>query len=560
MLTALSISQFAIAEKLELDFSAGMTAITGETGAGKSISLDALSFALGARADSSIVRSGADKADIRAVFDISALPAARQWLQEHDLEADDDDCILRRVITSEGRSKAYINGCPVNLQQLKTLGDQLVDIHSQHAHHQLMRREYHQVLLDAYADCRPLLQKTATAFAEWQQTAREIQQLQNQNSEADKRKEFLQFQLQEFDDLKLEADEYETLEKRHQLLANAESLMQACQQVLDICHDSDQQPLIGQLEHSRQLLQDFEEHFSDIRDASELLSSASIQVDEACRSLRQQLGSIDNDSDSLQDIETRLASIHDLARKHRVAPQELPQLQQELQDELNRLDNSNEHIEALQKKAGQQREVYMGLARQLTQLRETASEKLTRAIKQQLKALGMQNCQFVPLLNTDTESPKAGGFESVEFLISTNPGSPPQGLQKIASGGELSRISLAIQVITATASTIPTLIFDEVDVGIGGATAEVVGRLLNTLSRSAQIICVTHQAQVAACADHHLYVAKQLKKGAVHTFVKALDDNDRVHEIARMLGGVEITRATLDHAAELIGNVQKQQA
>lgn len=557
MLTALSISQFAIADQLELDFHAGMTTITGETGAGKSISLDALSFALGARADSSIVRSGADKADIHAIFDIRRLPHVADWLCTHELGSDDSECILRRVITSEGRSKAYINGAPVNLQQLKTLGDMLVDIHSQHAHHQLMSRDHHQLLLDAYAACQPLLKKTADAFACWQATARRLQQLQNQNNDSTKRKEFLQFQLREFDDLKLQNGEFERLETQHQLLANAEALMQACQQTLDICHEHESHAVLSQLQASRHLLQAFGEHFADVHDASELLENAAIQIEEACRSLRHQLGLIDNDADNLDEIETRLAAILDLARKHRVDPHQLPVLQQTLQQELDGLDNSSEHIAALQAQAQHERETYTALARQLTQLRETASEKLASAVKQQLKALGMSNCQFVPRLNTDFDSPRASGFESVEFLISTNPGSPPQPLAKIASGGELSRISLAIQVVTASASTIPTLIFDEVDVGIGGATAEVVGRLLQKLARDAQIICVTHQPQVAACANQHLFVAKQLKKGAVHTFVKTLDNEERLNEIARMLGGVEITRATLDHAAEMLGKAQQ---
>ena len=552
MLTALSISQFTIADKLELDFGKGMTAITGETGAGKSISLDALSLALGSRADSSVVRSGADRADISALFDIRQLNDAKQWLGNNELGSEDGECILRRVISIEGRSKAYINGNPVNLQQLRELGNMLAGIHSQHAHHQLLKREYHQTLLDAFADCGALLAKVRSCFHSWQTTEKKITRLQSQNSEADKRKEFVEFQLQEFEQLALADDEYPKLEQQHRLLANAESLKAACLQSLDTCRDNEHQAILDQLQYCRQQLSEFTNHSDKVKDACELLDSAGIQIEEAVQSLREQLDHIDNDSSTLQELESRLAAIHDLARKHRVTAEMLPEIHRELLAERDNLDNSSEHVAALQAESALQYEQYLSLARQLSQLRETAADKLTQAVKRQLKALGMENCQFVPELNSDIAKPRADGFENVEFLISTNPGAAAQSLQKIASGGELSRISLAIQVITAQASTIPTLVFDEVDVGIGGATADVVGRLLKTLGKSAQIICVTHLPQVAAFADQHFYVAKQMKKNSVHTFVKRLDNTEKVHEIARMLGGMEITRATLDHASEML--------
>ena len=551
MLTALSISQFTIAEKLHIEFDAGMTAITGETGAGKSIALDALSLALGARADSSCVRFGADKADICAVFDIHQLPEVIAWLKENEFGIE-EDCILRRIITKEGRSKAFINGQPVNLQTLKSLGTLLVDIHSQHAHHQLLQREYHQTLLDAYADCQPLITKVSAHYKKWQALARQIQELQNRSNEADSRKEYLEFQLVEFKELHLQKGEYEQLENRHSIMANAESLQEACQKTLHICRDSDEGALIDQLHQCEQLLSHLTEHSSDIQDAYELINSASIQLQEACQSLRHQLEHANSDNDSLHEIESRLASIHDLARKHRIPPQELLTIQESLKNELHSLKNSNEQIKTLSIEAEKEQATYHSLARQLSQLRETASDNLTYQIKQQLKALGMGNCEFVPLLNSDSESPKVSGYESVEFLVSTNPGLPPQGLHKIASGGELSRISLAIQVITAKASTIPTLVFDEVDVGIGGATAEVVGKLLKELGKSAQIICVTHQPQVAAQANQHYFVAKTQTADSTNTSVKVLDQEGKVKEVARMLGGKEITQATLDHAKEMI--------
>ena len=550
MLTAISIAHFTIVDKLQVEFAAGMTALTGETGAGKSLLVDALGIALGARADSSFIRHGAEKADISAVFDTRKLAEANQWLQENDFDSE-EECILRRVISRDGRSKAFINGQPVTLQTLKTFGNLLVDIHSQHAHHQLLQREYHQKLLDAYADCRPQLTRIGQLFRDWQSTAKKIQQLQNQANESDSRKEYLQFQLAEFHELNLQSGEYETLESRHNLMANAESLQDACQRTLDICRDREEGPVISELQHCQQLLSGLTAHSSDIQDAYELLNSASIQIQEACHSLRHQLNHADESGD-LEEIETRLAEIHDLARKHRVLPQELAAVRQRMEGELHSLENSKEELARLKEVARKQHEEYQSLARQLTQIRETASDKLAQQIKQQLKALGMSHCEFVPILNTDTETPRLHGHESEEFLVSTNPGLPPQGLQKVASGGELSRISLAIQVITARASTIPTLVFDEVDVGIGGATAEVVGKLLRKLGTSAQVICITHQPQVAAQASHHYRVAKTQSGGTTQTAISPLDADGKVHEIARMLGGVEITKTTLDHAREML--------
>lgn len=554
MLIGLSISQFTIVDNLNIEFDSGMTAITGETGAGKSIALDALSLALGERADSNFVRQGAEKSDIRAVFSVTQLPRVRSWLQENDFDAN-DDCILRRVITRDGRSKAYINDQPVKLQTLKILGSLLVDIHTQHAHHRLLQRDYHQTLLDAYADCPLLLSQTTTHFQQWQQIARHIRQLETQGIEAETRKEYLQFQLTEFRELGLQTGEYDKLEKQHQLIVNAESLQEACQNTLDICRHRERNSLIEQLQHCEQLLAPMKAHSPDIKDAFELINSANIQIQEACQSLRQQLAHSQNSNGDLTEIEARLASIHDLARKHRTTPQELPAIKEALEAELNSLDNSKELLITLNQQAMAEHANYLALARQLTQIRETAADKLAHEIKQQLKALGMASCEFVPLLNTDTDSPRASGFENIEFLVSTNPGLPAQGLHKIASGGELSRISLAIQVITAKASTIPTLVFDEVDVGIGGATAEVVGRLLRTLSESAQIICVTHQPQVASQAHQHYFVAKIQHTDSTETSIAILDKDERIQEIARMLGGVKITGTTLKHAREMLSNL-----
>lgn len=556
MLTALSISQFAIAEKLSLDFHPGMTVITGETGAGKSISLDALSLALGARADSQIVRHGADKTDIRAVFDIQKLSAVQHWLQDNDLASDDSECILRRSITSEGRSKAYINDQPVNLNTLKQLGDMLVDIHSQHAHHQLLRREHHQTLLDAYAHCADTLRQTASAFHQWQATVKEIKQLQDQQLNAEQRKQFLQFQLDEFNQLALKEGEYTQLEQRHALASRADALKSACTLTLTLCRDNERHAVLDQLLHCQQSLQEFSAHSPALKEVSDLLDSAHIQIDEACQSLRHQLRDLEHQNEDLASLERRLSDILQLARKNRVLPDQLLELQQRLEEELATLNHSDEALNTLGLRAEKELAVYTKLAKQLTALRQKACKPLEDNIHQQLASLGMSHCRFQVLLNTDSEHPRAQGFESIEFLISTNPASSPQPLNKIASGGELSRISLAIQVVTAKASTIPVLVFDEVDVGIGGATAEVVGRLLKQLSQSAQIICVTHQAQVASFANQHLFVSKTLDKGGMNTQTTWLQDQETVKELARMIGGVEMTKATLEHAADMLNRAR----
>ena len=555
MLLNLSISQYTIAEKLAIDFNGGMSAITGETGAGKSIALGALGLALGARADSAVVRHGCEKADIRAVFDICTLTHVKLWLKNNDFDLDDDseeDCILRRVITKEGRSRAYINGQPVNLQTLKKLGAMLVDIHSQHAHHQLLQREYHQVLLDAFGKHEKNLTQVSESFKRWQAVKKQIQSIELENNEAEQRREYLQFQLKEFDNLQIQNGEYAQLEQQHKQLANIENLKNSCNLTLAICRDNEQTAVLDQLQHCLQQLQEVSSYNPTSADAIELLNNAHLQIEEACYSLRGELESLSGEKTDLQTLENRISSFHDLARKHRVEAESLQQVEKNIAQELQALDNSDTQLESLNKEDSALEKAYLKASEKLSLQRQKSAEKLSAGIKLQLKSLGMANCTFTVALNSNKQQTSANGFDNIEFLVSTNPGQPPQGLQKIASGGELSRISLAIQVITAKSSTIPTLVFDEVDVGIGGATAEVVGRLLKELAHSAQIICVTHQPQVASQAQQHFFVAKQQQKNSTHTSVTSLKADDKVHEIARMLGGVEITQRSLDHAKEML--------
>ena len=463
MLVSISISQFTITDHLEIEFQPGMTAITGETGTGKSITIDALGLALGNRGDSSLIKTGSDKTDIHAVFDVRHLPQATAWLKDNELYSD-GECILRRILNKDGRSKAYINSMPVNLQQLKALGKQLVDIHSQHAHQRLMQREYHQQLLDAYAGTAELEQQTSKAYHAWHSSLKSINSARNKYQEADTRREYLQFQLEEFTQLAIHANEFAQLEQQHYSLANAESTQDACQTTLNACKDGSEN-VLALLGKSQQALEQLSHSDTALKESYDMLKSASITVTEACYSLRDRLSESANPA-NLQQIENRLAALHDLARKHRVEARDLLKAQSQLSDELAQLESSDAHIEQLQIQAEKQQQHYGKLAEKLSKKRAKAGKALTFEISQQLQLLGMGNCQFSVQLNTDSHNTKAYGIDHIEFLVSTNAGQGLQSLQKVASGGELSRISLAIQVITAKASTIPTLVFDEVDVGI----------------------------------------------------------------------------------------------
>jgi len=551
VLISLSVNNFAIAEALTVDFNQGMTAITGETGAGKSIALDALGLALGKRGDSGMVKHGADKADIHALFDISQLPHIQAWLVQHELEVDDnEECILRRVLSAQGRSRAYINNKPCNLALLNELGSQLVDIHSQHAHHQLLQKEHHQTLLDAYIGEPELLHHTQTAFQAWQKTLSTIKKLQSDNDASETRKDYLAFQLEEFEQLAIQENEFEQIEAEHKTLANAQAIQEACQHSLLLCREGDDN-IHRSISQTLATLSQVSTHAESLKEAESLLQSALIQVEEAAHSIRdagEQLGS----SADLPALESRLQQFYDLARKHKVAPENLLEQQQYLQSELDNICNADVNLADLEQQAQAQQQIFHEHGEQLTKIREKSAQALSQAIHEKLALLGMQHCQFSCALNTDSSKPSKLGFEQVEFLVSTNPGQPPQALQKIASGGELSRISLAIQVITATSSTIPSLVFDEVDVGIGGATAEVVGALLRELSDNAQIISVTHQPQVAAKAQHHYRVQKQVQGESTNTQMLVLDTKGRIDEIARMLGGIEMTEATTEHAREML--------
>ena len=556
MLIHLSVHNYAIVEHLDLELKRGMSVISGETGAGKSIMLDALGLTLGDRADSSVVRIGADKADILASFDLDDIPDARAWLAERDLD-NEGPCILRRVITAEGRSRGYINGTPCPQGDLKALGELLIDIHSQHEHQSLLKLDTHRRLLDEYGGSQDLARQVQLAAQRWRQTRQTLERLSNTSDEQRARHQLLSYQLEELETLALGENELEQLEHEHKNLANAEHLLGACRQVIDLCSESDAGNVLSALTSSLQRLTGFQNQPGALGEAVNLLSSAQIQVEEAVGELNRFLDHFDSDPQRQQALEERLDSIYTLARKHRVQPQELPGLQQSLFEELEGLNADDDALEQLGEELAAYAHHYQEKAEALSGARQQAAESLAVAVETEIQRLGMPGGKFSVVLKPTTAGDlMPHGLEQVEFLVSANPGQPLRPLAKVASGGELSRISLAIQVITAQTSRTPTLVFDEVDVGIGGPTAEVVGQLLRRLGERGQVLTVTHLPQVAAQGHHHLFVHKARGRDETHTAVAALDGSERVEEIARMLGGVDLTEQALAHARQMIGSAQ----
>ena len=547
MLTQISISDYTIVSKLEREFACGMTVITGETGAGKSIMLDALGLCMGDRADPKAVRHGCERAQIVASFDISSIAQANAWLRERDLHTG-DECLLRRVVTTEGRSRAYINGNATTLQDCAELGALLIDIHSQHAHQSLLRKPVQRELLDAFAGHQVLARKVEQTASDWLRTRRELELLTGTREEHTARAQLLAYQVEELNDLGLVENELATLEQEQKQLANAEDILHSAHQALDLCE--------SQESGTRQALQFISEdtHGAEATgNARSLLDSAAIQLSEARGEIQHYIDSVEIDPERLALVQRRLETIYDVARKHRVLPEEIAALHARLQEELQGLADGGQRIAELQANMDTLAAEYQGNAGKLGKQRRSAARKLVKQASSVLASLAMEQCLLeISLSARDSADPHPHGGEDVEFLISTNPGAPAQPLGKIASGGELSRISLAIQVVTASTSTVPSMVFDEVDVGIGGAVAEVVGKLLRTLAEQAQVLCVTHLPQVAAQGQQHLLVSKNSDKKAVETRLQQLQDEEKVHEIARMLGGVKITEQTLAHAREML--------
>lgn len=553
MLTHLNIQNFTLVDQLDLDIKPGMTVITGETGAGKSIMLDALGQALGDKADGERVRTGASRADICASFDTSKIPAAQEWLQSHDLQQSDNpqECLLRRVVNVDGKSKAYINGQPATLQQLRALGEKLIDIHSQHEHQSLLVKDTHRRLVDEFAGQTELAKQVRLAFREWQSRLDHFIHLRDNAADVSARFQLLSYQFNELDQLGLQTGELSKLEAEQRSLSNAEDILRGSQQLAAFCGD-DEQGLSVNLHRALHILRSLPEKSTALQAAEELLTSAQIQVEEAQHEIDRHIDTFSLDPARLVVVEDRLSAIYDIARKHRIQPEELPAFIDKLSAELEQLQGGDTKLDQLAQQVEQAEKAYRQLAEQLSVKRTKAGANLAKQVNEQLKLLAMENAKLTISLLPLTDKPGPNGMEEVEFLISTNPGQAPRPLGKVASGGELSRISLAIQVITAKTSATPTLVFDEVDVGIGGATGDVVGQLLRQLGERGQVICVTHLAQVASKGHQHLQVVKTASKKSAESTLVELSGDSKVEEIARMLGGLKITDQSLAHARAML--------
>lgn len=551
MLTQLHIKNFAIIEQLDLDILTGMTSMTGETGAGKSILLDALGLVLGDRAEAGNVRHGCAKADISASFDLGALPELNSQLDGLDLDSE-QECIIRRVVTSEGRSKGYLNGSPVTLQILRDIGKQLVDIHGQHEHQSLLKKDIQRQRLDDYGNHKELLCECLSAHRACKLAQQQYEQLRSAEQQRNERLDLLNFQARELEQLNLQAGEWHSINEEHNRLANAEKLLTTAQTALQILSELDEQSLSHQLGQQLHAIEQLSQLDSSLKNITESLNTALIHTEEAGSALRSYADSLDMDPTRLQYLETRMGDIHSLSRKHQMEPEALLTLQQNILEELQQLENADATLAELLAKLDSTQAAYQTSAEQLHQLRTNTAQGLSALVSEAMQGLGMDGGRFQIEVLHDDSSFNSHGQDKIEFMVSTNPGQPLKALSKVASGGELSRISLAIQMITASCEKVPTLIFDEVDTGIGGGVAEVVGKHLRSLGVERQVMCVTHLPQVAAQAHQHLKVAKQKGQDITTTSIKVLNDKDRIDEVARMLGGIEMTEQTIKHAEEMI--------
>ncbi|MCB1759368.1 MAG: DNA repair protein RecN [Gammaproteobacteria bacterium] len=559
MLVRIHISNLAIVSRLEVEFERGMTALTGETGAGKSILIDALGLALGDRADSGMIRAGSARAEITAVFDLGDAGTAADWLRAQQLDAE-EGCILRRVLVRDGQSRAYINGTPAPLKSVQALGELLVDIHGQHAHQSLLRSGQQRELLDAYAGHQRLLSQLVAQFRDWQQAKEALAQLRQLAQEQQERRELLAFQIDELSALALAEGEVESIDQEQRRLGNADQLRLQCATILELLDEADDSARSrllragGELDEMLALEPSLEE-------CRELLESASIQIDEAVSLLHGYADTIELDPARLQQVERRLGEIQDMARKYRCRPPELPALLQRMRQEMAQIGDTKSRAAETAARCSELEEQLLALAGSLHQSRAKAAKRLAAAVRRDIAQLGMPDGRIeIALHPLPAERVSSQGLDRVEFLVSANRGQPPQPLAKVASGGELSRISLAIQVATIQCGSVPTLIFDEVDVGIGGGVAEITGRLLRTIGDERQVLCVTHLPQVAAQAHHHQRISKVAKGDRVQTSITDLEGEARVDEVARMLGGVEITANTRANAREMIAGKREADA
>lgn len=550
MLRRLHIRDFVIVDQLELEFAAGFTALTGETGAGKSILIDALSLALGGRGEAGMVRTGAERAEVSAEFELPAVSGQvlQQWLLDQDIEP--HDCLLRRVLDSGGRSRAYINGTPVTLTQLRELAGFLCDIHGQHAHHGLLQLDSQRQLLDAHAGHQGLVRAVAESYRCWHELTSAWQRATEGSAALQQERETLAWQVEELQALAFDAGQWQEDNQEHQRLSHAASLIEGSAVALDLLSEGEA-ALLPQLEQLAGRLQQLAGFDAELRETLDLLNNGQIQLQEAVHALRHYQRRLDIEPQRLQELEARITQVMSVARKYRVTVDELPALLERHSERLQAL-SAQVDVAALQAQLDAAEQEYRQQAQTLSAARAQVADRLSQQVTEAMQQLALAGGRFAIALTHQGQA-TAHGLEGVEFQVSTNAGQPLRPLARVASGGELSRIGLAIQVIASQAAQTPTLIFDEVDVGIGGGVAEVVGRLLHELGQTRQVLCVTHLPQVAACADHQWSIAKEERGGATYSRVTLLDQTARVDELARMLGGLKITDTTRRHAAEMLG-------
>lgn len=549
MLKALSIRDFVIVERLELEFEDGFTVLTGETGAGKSILIDALALVLGARAEGIAVREGAERAEVSAEFDLARTPRLAEWLEEREI-ADDGALLVRRVVDASGRSRAFINGTPATAAQLREAGEFLVDIHGQHEHQSLLRAGAQRELLDGYGGLEEAARRTRALFRAWQHCREACAQFEANAAGLAAERGELEWQARELGALGYTAEGWDELNAEHGRLANATGLIEGAQFGLETLSEGESCAQ-SQLHAVASRLEGLVEHDASLREVVDQLRSAGIQVQEAVYSLRHYHQKLDVDPQRLREVESRMQAVHDACRKLRIAPEDIPAARERASARLAELDAGGDP-EELRRLEDEARAAFVAEAALLGAQRRKAAARLSAEVSEAMQALAMAGGRFDAVLETLAE-PAAHGLEQVEFRVAAHQSMMPQALARVASGGELSRLSLAIQTVTSRVAPVPTLVFDEVDAGIGGRVAEIVGTMLKALGRSHQVMCITHLPQVAAAADHQWQVAKTATKTKVSSSVLALDSAQRIEEIARMLGGVKITETTRRHAAEMLG-------
>lgn len=555
MLAHISVKNFAVVKQIGVDVANGLTAITGETGAGKSIAIDALSLCLGDRADASSVRKGAEKAEIVVHFDISKVPLAKAWLKEHELLQDDNpnECFIRRLVSNEGRSKAFINGVAVSLNQLKSLGQYLVSIHGQNAHYQLLKPDNQRKLLDNFAGHQSLLSSVSIAHDELRKKQQQLKQLLSVQQQRNDRKNLLEYQVEELDNYSIGEDEFTHLELEHKRLSNSQTLLEQAQISFYQLYEGEEFNALSAIQESVDNLSEMQEHDPTLNPIVEMLNEAAIQIEEASHEIRQYCDQLEIDPMKLQQVEQRYSEAMELSRKHHVKPEALYVTHMQLAKEYADLLKDEDSLSELTAECERQRAEYEAFAKKLHQSRLKNAKLLAKDIESHVKEMNMEHAKIVIEVDYDNDAaPTAHGKDDVLIKVTTNPGQPADALDKVVSGGELSRIGLAIQVITSSGNHVPTMIFDEVDTGISGPTASIVGRLLRKLGEASQVVCVTHLPQVAAHGHNQVFVTKLTDGDTTETKMLKLTENERVNEIARLLAGDKLTDTAIANAKDLL--------